>query len=296
MKPVQHPPSLFNGTTKRNDSLTAGKAGFALIELLVVIAIIAILVAILFPVFAQTREKARQTSCLSNLKQIGLAFMQYAQDYDETYNGLGSYANPINGGTSNIVPYDSLIMPYMKSDKVFQCPSDDGYDRDPASAYQFQDGNYKTKSALRSYQYVGQINTVQASGIDTNTGIGGNWSNPFVGHPMVDVDSPSDTILLVEGWTRKASEASYLSSFSSSVILSCDTWKLAGRRPNSTAAEDQLPTGCSSEQGKSTTPGHAGAANYAMADGSAKWLPWGRVRKNDFYLFKLRKPTQTFTP
>src|SRR6478672_5991246 len=58
--------------------------GFTLIELLVVIAIIAILAAILFPVFARAREKARQTSCLSNLKQIGLAFLMYNQDYDET--------------------------------------------------------------------------------------------------------------------------------------------------------------------------------------------------------------------
>src|SRR5690349_4121179 len=72
--------------------------GFTLIELLVVIAIIAILAAILFPVFAQAREKARQTTCLSNTKQMGLGLMMYAQDYDETMTPAYYYGNPNAGG------------------------------------------------------------------------------------------------------------------------------------------------------------------------------------------------------
>ena len=97
---------------------TIGKQGFTLIELLVVIAIIAILAAILFPVFAKAREKARQTTCASNLKQIGLAMMQYIQDNDETYPFGGT--TMIEGHQVNMF-YG--LYPYTKSVAVFACPS-----------------------------------------------------------------------------------------------------------------------------------------------------------------------------
>ena len=89
------------------------KKGFTLIELLVVIAIIAILAAILFPVFAKAREKARQTSCLSNVKQITLGIMQYAQDYDER---VVPYSL---GGHSWVV----LLQPYVANYQIYACPS-----------------------------------------------------------------------------------------------------------------------------------------------------------------------------
>ncbi len=109
------------------------RKGFTLIELLVVIAIIAILAAILFPVFAKAREKARQTSCLSNLKQIGLATMMYAQDYDEVmvpgniiYPAFGTYY------------WLGVLQPYIKNGQIFNCPSNSNKWTGPGS----QSGGY----------------------------------------------------------------------------------------------------------------------------------------------------------
>lgn len=126
------------------------RRAFTLIELLVVIAIIAILAAILFPVFAKAREKARQTSCASNLKQLSLAISQYAQDYDERFpsatfaierdpsSGLpastpgtpsmaGWYFSDASGATGyegyNLYSWMDRIFPYVKSVQVFECPS-----------------------------------------------------------------------------------------------------------------------------------------------------------------------------
>lgn len=96
------------------------RRGFTLIELLVVIAIIAILAAILFPVFAKAREKARQSSCLSNIKQQALACMQYAQDYDEKFP-----TRYYNNGTG--VQWWNAVTPYVKSTQVFVCPSTNNY-------------------------------------------------------------------------------------------------------------------------------------------------------------------------
>lgn len=95
------------------------QSGFTLIELLVVIAIIAILAAILFPVFAQAREKARQASCLSNTKQVGTATLMYVQDYDEQMP-LSAYLDSGQRVGYHVV---DLIFPYAKNANVFQCPS-----------------------------------------------------------------------------------------------------------------------------------------------------------------------------
>jgi prepilin-type N-terminal cleavage/methylation domain-containing protein/prepilin-type processing-associated H-X9-DG protein len=127
------------------------RSGFTLIELLVVIAIIAILAAILFPVFARARENARRASCQSNLKQIGLGILQYAQDYDEMYpllwygsgnpsvkqTELGTPGMAFKVGDSgygvedNYITYMDLIYPYVKSVQIFRCPSSIDAERYP---------------------------------------------------------------------------------------------------------------------------------------------------------------------
>ena len=99
------------------------RRGFTLIELLVVIAIIAILAAILFPVFAKAREKARQSSCLSNVKQIMLAVNSYAQDYDEVLPMNVSDVNGSAAGDAGDLTWRGAILPYAKNAQIFQCPS-----------------------------------------------------------------------------------------------------------------------------------------------------------------------------
>jgi len=110
---------MIGGIGMRASNQSRQKRGFTLIELLVVIAIIAILAAILFPVFARAREKARQTSCLSGLKQLGLASEMYTQDYDEMLP-IG-YRGPT--WCAVVASWKQEILPYVKNAQLYVCPS-----------------------------------------------------------------------------------------------------------------------------------------------------------------------------
>lgn len=142
-------PSFFAGFFMSQIHSPNARAAFTLIELLVVIAIISILAAMIFPSFARAREMARRTSCLSNMKQLGLGFVQYTQDYDERYPRAGNYQDWGKGGhwvagTSTTdeaetlakfnSPYtanpnvsadikDGAIYTYTKSEQIYRCPS-----------------------------------------------------------------------------------------------------------------------------------------------------------------------------
>ncbi len=279
--------------TPSRTGFTSGRRGaFTLIELLVVIAIIAVIAAILFPVFAQSREKARQTSCVSNLRQIGLALQQYVQDFDETYPPEVVPLPPINGGTDNARPFDRELVPYLKNDAVWACPSDEAI-RENTSVW---DGTYKLPQTPRSYGIVNRLTTQESatigSDLDQNTGV--------IDKRVADLERPAETIALVESWATFPGNKSdsVLSGLAGSTLLGCDAWKLPGRRKPATTPIDTFALCAKDFDDPNAMParGHQGFGSYAFADGHVKSLRWEQIRSDDFRLFKLKKPTATFKP
>lgn len=246
------------------------RKGFTLIELLVVIAIIAILAAILFPVFAQVREKARSIACLSNEKQIGLAVIQYQQDYDEKNpGGLNGYGG--GGG------YAGQIYPFVKSVAAYQCPDDSGSDKTAAGL------------ALNS-------NTSTISPVCLAAGYSGSVCCATVGDslPIAQYTSPSKTVLIFEVTNSK-----YYDVSTEAQPAPVGTASYCGGSPAGNGLGGAYnPNGYNGEP-SAGTPGdgklkyatgllngivanagsfvavagrHQGGANYVMADGHAKYI------------------------
>jgi prepilin-type N-terminal cleavage/methylation domain-containing protein/prepilin-type processing-associated H-X9-DG protein len=187
--------------------------GFTLIELLVVIAIIAILAAILFPVFQKVRENARKTSCLSNEKQIGLAMIQYSQDYDEllvsAWLGPNGYTQSDAATTPNPrYKWMDMVYPYVKSTQVFHCPDDSGdtitnANGSASNADGTATGTYIPQSQLTaaSDRYYGSyaINSYNWGGQAPDIGPGNNNGGNGQGYTLSSLQSPASTIWVVDG-------------------------------------------------------------------------------------------------
>jgi len=251
-------------------------SGFTLIELLVVIAIIAILAAILFPVFAQAREKARQTSCLSNMKQVALASLMYAQDYDETFCAQGEPQEANGWGWQ--LTWLVHIQPYMKNYAAFRCPSD--------------------SHAVASWS--GPMFSYVANGIIGGTCGAPTWQWKFLGiinasrnwfdmtpRALAGVNLPAETIMFAE--RHKMPPGSWLNGENPPAHGAFSPWMSVLIGGDGADAGQSLPGQIQTGDGTWAPPDpnsdgaiatvHSGMGNFAFSDGHVKAMrPRATVR------------------
>jgi len=270
-----------------NGALSARRhgSGFTLIELLVVIAIIAILAAILFPVFAQAREKARQTQCLSNAKQLGLATMMYVQDYDETYPRLYLYNTPAPRASWATYSWQDAIAPYVKNGSItVNWASADGNSPVtlPAGGIWLcpsqPDGNarniYGGNDTIFTAEYYGQ--SVE--------------KGPLVDQPavsMAKLGRAADIVMISENNEINSYDGIGTPRLSGDSYWQCGTvYQCSG--PNSSAQWDKDMQGTETDVWKwAQMPRyrHNGVANFTFADGHSKAITKGQLNwcKNFYY-------------
>ena len=229
-----------SATRRSGDRATRKSSAFTLIELLVVIAIIAILAAILFPVFAQARAKARQIACLSNVRQLGMAFQQYFQDYDEQFPLLGK------GGTPD-TSWFFTMQPYIKSTKMLRCPEDGA-----ANWVAEKDWANPAVTGVRRASYT--LNGYLAPG-NSNPGHGGNF--PY----LAGIQKPASVIFLAE--SPSTFNGNYFHAHSWNPPTSTSHWKVDIDRPDDLAYDR-----------------HSDGFNAAFLDGHAKWMKWQQAWAN----------------
>jgi prepilin-type N-terminal cleavage/methylation domain-containing protein/prepilin-type processing-associated H-X9-DG protein len=234
------------------------RSAFTLIELLVVIAIIAILAAILFPVFAQAREKARQISCLSNVKQLGLGFMQYEQDNDEQFP-----ANQYNSGTNRFLGqgWGGKIYPYVKSAGVYKCPDDQ------------QAGAVNGTIISYTISYAANLSFLRTDP--------GSSTDPHPGPFLSKLTAPAKTVLLTEitGDYGPITDPTETTASGVPAIVSgvCDS-QGAHETSGCLGGKNCSVTAPTASGGFTAKIGlHTGGSNFLLADGHAKWFQGSQV-------------------